>query len=137
MKRLILTTAFVLLAGITFGQTLEKGNSLGLHVYTITLDPDVTLNQWLDFYSNKLIPEFEKNFEGLKINLLKGDRGRYENKVGILTHFKSEKDRDRYWPEFGEQTDEGKAGMEKVQPVLDELAKLGTMTDEYSGFVIQ
>jgi len=137
MKKIILATALVLLAGVSYGQTLEKGNSLGLHVLTITLDPDVTLNQWLDFYSIKVIPELEKNFEGAKVNFFKCDRGHYENKIGIIIHFKSEKDRDRYWPGITEQSDEGKAVIEKIQPVLDELTKLGTFSREYSGFVIQ
>jgi hypothetical protein len=116
---------------------LEKGNSLGLHVLTVTLATDVTMTQWLDFYSNKVIPEFEKNYEGGKVILFKCDRGHYENKIGIIIHFKSEKDRDRYWPEVGAPSDEGKAAREKTRPVTDELRKLGTWTDEYSGFVIQ
>ncbi len=49
MRRLILTTALVLLAGITFGQTLKKGVILGVHHMTITLEPDVTMDQYLDF----------------------------------------------------------------------------------------
>jgi len=137
MKKIILTAALVLLAGVTFGQTLEKGNSLGLHFLTLTLATDVTMTQWWDFYSNKVIPEIEKNYEGAKVILVKCDRGHYKNKIGIIIHFKSEKDRDRYWPEPGEPTDEAKAVGEKMQPVIDELRKLGTWTDEYSGFVIQ
>lgn len=137
MKKIILVTALVLLAGVTFGQTLKKGNSLGLHVYTVTLTTDVTMTQWVDLFSNKLIPELEKSMEGSKVILLKGDRGHYENKIGIIIHFKSEKDRDRYWPGITEQSDEGKAVMEKIQPVFDELTKLGTFSREYSGFVIQ
>ena len=54
-----------------------------------------------------------------------------------MTYFKTEKDRDRYWPEVGAPSDEGKADREKTRPVTDELRKLGTWTDEYSGFVIQ
>jgi len=137
MKKLIIAAAFILFAGVAIGQSLQKGGSFGLHVLTVNLDPDVTMNQYLDFFTNKFIPELEKHFEGLEITLMKGDRGVYENKIGWVNYYKSEKDRDRYWPEEGKPSDEGKAAKAKVQPIFDELRKLGTWSDEFSGWVIQ
>jgi hypothetical protein len=137
MKKLLVVTALILFAGVLFSQTLQKGGSIGLHVMTINLAPDVTMDQYLDFLINKYVPEMEKHYKGLKINILKGDRGADENKIAMMTYFESEKARDRFWPEEGKQSDEAKAAGEKISPLTDELNKMGTMSDEYSGWVIQ
>ena len=136
MKKLIIAAALFLFIGIAYGQTLEKGGSFGLHVLTINLDPDVTMNQYLDFLIDKYIPEAEKHFEGVKMSVMKGDRGEHENKIALVLYFESEEARDKYWPEEGEGSDETKAAMKKVKPLLDELLSLGTWSDEYSGWVI-
>ena len=65
MKNLILTAVLLLASIITFGQTLKKGNFVGVHVMTVNLDPDVTMNQFKDFFINKVIPEVEKHFPGI------------------------------------------------------------------------
>ncbi len=136
MRKLVIAAAFILLAGVAFGQTLAKGGSFGLHVLTVNLDPDVTMNQYLDFLINKYIPEAEKYFEGLKMSVMKGDRGEHENKIALVLYFESEAARDKYWPEEGKGSDETKAAMKEVKPLIDELLKLGTWSDEYSGWVI-
>ena len=137
MKKLIIAVTFILLAGVTFGQTLQKGGSFGLHVLTINLAPDVTMNQYLDFLIDKFIPEAEKHYEGVKMIVMKGDRGGHENKIVLVNYFESEKARDRYWPEEGKPSDEAEAAKEKVQPLLDELQKMGTWSGEHTGWVIQ
>jgi hypothetical protein len=137
MKKLLIITSLILFAGVIFSQTLQKGGSIGLHVTTITLAPDVTIDQYLDFLINKYVPEMEKHYKGLKINILKGDRGAHENKIAVMTYFESEKARDRYWPEEGKPSDEANTAREKIQPLTDELQKMGTQSDEYSGWVIQ
>ena len=48
MKKLLVISVLILLTGVAFGQTLQKGGSFNLHVLTVTLDPDVTMNQWVD-----------------------------------------------------------------------------------------
>ena len=136
MKKLILTAALILVVGTTFGQTLQKGNFIGLHVMTINLDPDVTMNQFLDFYVNKYIPEFEKNFPGVKLYIVKGIRGENENSFGSVYLFDSEEVRDKYF-ENGTLTELGKSASEKLQPTTEELQKLGTVTSTYTDWVIQ
>lgn len=136
MEKLILTAALILVVGTTFGQTLQKGNFIGLHVITINLDPDVTMNQFLDFYVNKYIPEFEKNFPGVKLYIVKGIRGENENSFGSVYLFDSEEVRDKYF-ENGTLTELGKSASEKLQPTTEELQKLGTLTSTYTDWVIQ
>jgi len=98
MKKLILTAAFIIVAGATFGQTFQKGNLIGHHVGIIILDPDVTYNQYKDFYLNKYIPAFNKQFQGdIKLYHAEGDRGDDENCVSDFIVFKSVEVRDKYF----------------------------------------
>jgi len=136
MKKLILLAAFVLVACATFGQTLQKGNFIGFHVYTINLDPDVTMNQALEAWKNKVVPAWEKNF-GCKSYIVKGIRGECENCFGSMVIWESEADRDQFFNEEGGLNEVGQAAMDKIQPTLDELAKLGEFTSKYTDWVIQ
>jgi len=56
-------------------QTLHQGAVLAIKNFTLILQPDVTMNQFLGFYRNKQVPQFEKSFPGVKLSVLKGDRG--------------------------------------------------------------
>ena len=137
MKKLILTAALILVVVTTFGQTLQKGNLIGFHVGTVILDPDVTMNQYKDFILNKMIPEFEKNFPGMKLYLAKGIRGENENGFGMLYFADSVEDRDKYWNEDGTLNELGNSAYEKLQPMIEEGSKLGTFTSSYTDWVIQ
>ena len=140
MKKLILITAALLLvAGTNFGQTLQKGNLVGFHVGTVILDPDVTSNQFNDFYLNKYIPELEKQFQGdIKVYLAVGDRGDDENLVGAFWVFKSVEVRDKYFSQEGTMTELFNSKMEKIQPIHEELNKLGIYSEKhYTDWVIQ
>ncbi|WP_146066663.1 hypothetical protein, partial [Candidatus Venteria ishoeyi] len=83
MKKLILCVALIIAATSIFSQSLEKGNILGVHTNTVTLKSGVTMNQYLDFYTNKFIPEYEKNLPGIKLYVVKGTRGEGENSYGV------------------------------------------------------
>jgi len=137
MKKLVIIGILVLLSGITFGQTLQKGNLIGMHVMTINLDPDVTMNQFLDYYSSKVIPELEKNFPGWKAYLVKGIRGGNENSFGLIYVIESEDVRNKYYNEDGSNNELGNSIMEKIQPIMDELNQLGTWTSEYTDWLVQ
>jgi hypothetical protein len=137
MKKLVIIGILVLLSGITFGQTLQKGNLIGMHVMTINLDPDVTMNQFLDFYSSKVIPQIETNFPGWKAYLVKGIRGENENKFGVIFVVDSEGDRNRLFNEDGSNNELGKTIMQKIQPIMDESNQLGAWTSEYTDWLVQ
>jgi len=137
MKKLILTTAFIfLLVGVTFGQSLQKGNIIGTHVLTVDLKPDVTMEQFQEFYISKFIPEMEKLFPGWKGYLVKGIRGENENSIGLIWVIKSEEYRDKYFNEDGSLNELGTITLEKMNPVLEELEKLGTDTSTYTDWLI-
>ena len=137
MKKLIVVTALILFTGVTFGQTLQKGNLVGMHILTINLDPDVTMNQFLDFFSSKVIPEIEESFPGWKAYLVKGIRGENANSFGLIYVIESEEDRNKYYNEDGSQNELGNSIVEKVQPILTELNQLGTWTSKYTDWLVQ
>jgi len=137
MKKLILTTAFIfLLVGVTFGQSLQKGNLIGTHVSTIDLKPDVTMEQFQEFVISKFIPEMEKHSPGWKGYLVKGIRGENENSIGMIWVIKSEEHRDKYFNEDGSYNELGKARREKLNPVIEEFEKLGTYTFTFTDWLI-
>jgi len=136
MKKLVLIAAVVLMSGISFGQPLQKGNFVGFHVMTINLNPGVTMNQYIDFYKNKLIPAYASNFQA-DCYLVKGIRGESINSFGVMMIWKSEADRDKFFNKEGGTNETGKASMEKLKPVMDELAKLGSGTSKYTDWIVQ
>ena len=136
MKKLFLILTVFLIAAGSSCQTMQKGNFIGFHVYTVTLDPDVTWNQYYDFWKSKVIPEYEKNFEG-KMYALKGIRGECTNCIAGMMVWRTEADRDKFFNKEGELNDAGNAAMAKMQSVLDQLAKLGTATSKYTDWVVQ
>ncbi len=136
MKKLIFITAFIIMAGIAYGQTLQKGNFIGFHVYTINLDPDATMNQILEVWKNKVVPAYEKNFQA-KFYIVKGIRGECENCFGGMVIWDSEAGRDKFFNEEGGLNEVGQAAIDKCQPAFDELAKLGESTSKYTDWVIQ
>ncbi len=72
MKKLIIAAAFLLFTCVAYGQTVQKGSVVGVHTSTVTLNSGVTLDQYMDYFTNRFIPEFEKNFPGIKLFLVKG-----------------------------------------------------------------
>jgi len=136
MKKYFLSVVFILFAVILSGQSFEKGNYVGFHVLTINLNQDVTMDQYLDVYQNKVLPAYEKNLQG-KCYLLKSSRGECENCVGVIIVWKSEADWSKFWKKDGGITELGQTAMDKVQPQIEELKKLGTSTTKYTDWIVQ
>jgi hypothetical protein len=137
MKKLFLFVAMILMTGIVFGQTLQKGNLVGTHILTVTLQPGVTIEKYMEFIKSKVLPEYEKNMPNMKVYLVKGIRGENINSFGEIIVFKTEKDRDNYFNPDGSQNELGKSIIAKFKPVLDELGKLGTSTTKYTDWIVQ
>jgi hypothetical protein len=106
-------------------QTFKKGAVVAVGVYEMTLNPDVSMNEFLDFYNNKYVPEFEKNWPGVKQYLMLGDRGENKNKLGAILIFESVAVRDKYYPVENEETtsDAVKAANEKMKVMDTEMSK--------------
>jgi len=137
MKKLIIAAAFFLFTGVAFGQTVQKGSVVGVHTSTVTLNSGVTLDQYLDYFTNRFIPEFEKNFPGVKLFLVKGLNREVKGEYGKIFIIESKKVFNKYWNDDGSYTDVTAAIVEKVQPLIDEGNKLGTSTDVITDWVVQ
>jgi ABC-type glycerol-3-phosphate transport system substrate-binding protein len=137
MKRTFIFLGILLLAGSLSGQELKKGNLVGVHTLTITLNAGVTLEQYIDFYSKNILPAYEKFTPGIKIYFTSGVRGESEGKTGMIVIFPSEKERDRYWNPDGSPTEYNLKLQEELKPMMEKLAKLGTDTFVYTDWLVQ
>jgi len=137
MKRLVLLTALILLTGLAFGQSLQKGNLVGVHTMTITLNPGVTIEHFTSYLINTYIPALEKARPEWKYYVTKGVRGENNNEIGMIAVVKSEKDRDKYFNADGTVGELGLKANEKIKAYNEELNKLCTWTSKYTDWVIQ
>ncbi len=78
------------------------------------------MDQFIDFYVNKYIPEFEKNYPGVKEFLPTGNRGEKKNQIGVIDYFESVALRDKYYPIENDTTMNAvvKAAEEKMKSVM-------------------
>ncbi len=99
-----------------------------------------TVNQVLDFYRDKWIPEREKAFGGFNIHVGKGLRGDVENKIFLLFIFDSEGARNKYFkPEGGyhELNELGIKAWQQGQAVQDELERMATLETQWADWVLR
>lgn len=136
MKRLILFAAIILIAGMTYGQSLQKGNLIGTHVFSVTLAPGITMDKYMDFCNNKFKPEVEKLYENWQVYFLKGIRGENPDKYLMIYVIKSQKDRDKYYNADGTPNELNNQVTVKMQPLMDELNKLGAFTSAYTDWLV-
>ena len=109
MKKLIITTILLCITQIVLGQTLQKGNLVGVHVIYIELNPGVTMAEFQKFHTDVLIPEYEKNYPGWQLFLAKGIRGENQNTYGWIIIVESEEIRNKYYNDDGSITEFGQA----------------------------
>jgi len=136
MKKLFIITAFLLFAGIAFGQTLMKGNLIGVHVMSVELKPGATMGQFIDFFNEKTKPAWEKTHEGMKIFMMKGIRGEHMNEIGLIIQFTDEAARDQSYNADGSLSEFGEKTQDKMAPVLVEAEKIGTWTFKYTDWIL-
>lgn len=137
MKQVILIAAITLVAKFSYCQSLQKGNLLGLHVMTIDLKRDATMDQFRTFYMTKVMPAYEKQVQGLKLYIVNGVRGENAKSMGIIWLFESEEARNRYFNTDGTVTALGKSTGEKLNTVNQDLEKIGSYTTKYTDWVVQ
>lgn len=129
MKKFIAAAvAMLLFAGVLFGQTLEKGGVIALHRTEVTLAPGVSLDQYLDFYEEQLMPEAEKVFPGTKYLILKGIGENNQHQLATFYYYENLEVFRTYWNDDGTATEKGAAAMATLQPLLEKWNELGTYT---------
>lgn len=136
MKKLILAAAFILLTGLAFGQSLEKGGVMGIHEWTLKLNPDVTMNQVLEFWESKALPIMKKAIPEHTPFLLKGTGANNKYEYAGLYYYNSLEDLRKYWKVDGSPTEKGAAAMELIRPILEEISELGEFTYTAKDWII-
>ncbi len=136
MKKLLFILTFLLIAGSLLGQTLQKGNLVGVHVITIELKKGITMSEFQKFHVNKLIPEYEKNYPGWQLFLAQGLRGENQNKYGWIIIVESEEVRDKYYNDDGSITEFGQQAADKMKPILQEAEEFGKLHRSYTDWLI-
>ena len=131
MKTLIVISALSLVYQFSFGQGLKKDNLFGVHVITVSLKPDATIEEFKSFFVKEVLPEYKKHWRGLEGYLLKSARGEYKDSFAIMWLFESEKIRDSYFNSDGTPNSEELKAFEKVKPIEEKLSKYGTYTIKY------
>ena len=125
MRKLLVITALLLFAGISFGQTLKSGSIVAVHHYKMVPKPDVTFNQCMDFMENTYKPEFEKAFPGTTIVNLVGERGEFKFSYAAMVIFDSMETRDKYFPVEGQGGANWTEEQQKTwQKMNEEIGKL-------------
>lgn len=137
MRKLLVIAAFLLFAGIAFGQTLQKGAVLAIrHSTDLVLKPDVSMNQFLDVMMNKWNPELKKLFPGTEVFVLKGDRGTMTNEYSWVFYFESEELRAKYFTPEGSLKDEAQGEkLQKLNEILLEYA-IDTGMSDYTDWIV-
>src|ERR1700754_382331 len=97
MKNILFFLATILISQLAFSQELKKNTLFGAHILTIQLKPNATMEQFKTFFVNKVLPEYEKHWEGLKGYLVRSARGEYKNRFAIVWMFKTEAIRNKYF----------------------------------------
>jgi hypothetical protein len=137
MRKPILAAGVLLLGGIAYAQELKKGNLVGVHNMSVKLEPGVTMEQFVDFYNKKVLPEHERARPGWKAYPVRRARGEKADGMGVIIVITSEAERDKYYNSDGSDSELGKAANAKVQPILSAMSKLGTITaDPYIDWVV-
>ena len=125
-------------AGLLFtcpshAQGLKSGNLIGIHVITVDLKPNVTMEEFTDAYKREVLPQYEKNWPGLKGYLLKSFFRDSRNQFAIVWLFDTVEDRNRNFDANDRANDLEKAALEKVKPYEEELQnRYGAYTVTYT-----
>jgi hypothetical protein len=119
LKMLIPVLLGFALLSLANGQPLPKGAVVAN--WNFTLKPEVQPERFEKFVKEEYIPAFEKNFEGVKITLLSGERGVKKGGYCILLHFKSKEVRNQWWPSDGIASDMTKEATSNMKAQDDRL----------------
>lgn len=140
MKKALILLTFALTGIFCFGQTLQKGNLLGLHSSSPKLKEGVKMEDFINFFKSKVIPAYDKAFPGIKTYLVVSVRGQDSARLGTIYMFNSEADRDRYFNKDGTPTELLNTSFAKLGDLLKELEKYATNfegSDTYNDWVVQ
>ena len=140
MKKGLFFLAFALTGIVSFGQTLHKGNLLGVHMSTPDLKQGVTMEEYTKFFISKVIPAYDKAFPGMKTYLIKSLRGQDSASMGTIYMFNTEADRNKYFNNDGTTTKLFTTANAKLDAISKEMGKYVTSSntpDKYNDWLVK
>jgi hypothetical protein len=133
LKKLIIPALLLFGSSAGYAQGLERGNLIGVHVVTVTLNPNATMEDFTKFYVEQVLPEYEKAWPGLKGYLLKSFFKDSKNKFAIVWLFKTVEYRNRNFNPDDTANELEITAREKVKPIEEKLKKTyGSYTVQYT-----
>ena len=99
MRKLLFIAAILIFTGNAYGQTINMGGVIGIHEWTLKLNPGVTMDQFLEFWDSKAIPAMKKAIPEQTPILLKGIGADNKDVYAGLYYYNSLEDHRKYWIE--------------------------------------
>ena len=115
---------------LAIGQQITKDAVIANWNFTLT--SLVTPDRFEKFMVEEYMPAFEQHFTGVKITLLKGERGVKKDGYCILLHFKSIEARNEWWPSEGissEKVKEAVANNKRLEDRFNSMIDWESFTD--------
>jgi len=140
MRQVLFSFGLSLLCIFSFGQTLHKGNLIGLHVATLDLQQGVTMEEYVKFFTSKLIPAYDKAFPGMKTYLITSVRGQDSTSMGVIYMFPTEADRNKYFGKDGAPTalfNAANAKLDAISKENDKYVKASNAPDKYNDWLVK
>lgn len=125
MKKPLILIALCFAMAAVYGQSIKKGSLVSVHTLTITLEADVTMDQFIDFFENKYLPEFEKLLN-CEIHLARGLNREVKDQYGTIWYYNSKAEFNKFWNDDGSSTEAGKSAIESTKKIREKLNELGT-----------
>jgi ketosteroid isomerase-like protein len=116
--------------------SLNQGSLMGIHTLKISLKRGATMEQFENYFLNETIPNYEKEFKGAKVNLVKGIRGENKGDMGMIWIFESNEARDLFYDSNGAPTKLNQEVNQRLRTVDEGLSKIGTWTSRYTDWSV-
>jgi hypothetical protein len=128
LSRHFFTVTLLLVAITVYSQKVNTGMVVGMAEIEVTLEDNMTFEQFEQLFMDEYVPALTKSFPGMSFTLLKGDRGKRTGKYTELWTYESVEERNRWWPEAGKGSEETEEGFNKMQDIQDRMMKMITTT---------
>lgn len=136
MKKALIALVLILATLSTYCQNLEKGGIVSIHQWSLILHSDVSMDDFLDFWTNTMLPETDKLFPEMKSLVLRGIGEESRDKYAGLYYYESLETMRAYWNEDGSPTEESAPKMEKFGPLFEQIGQFGEFKWEVSDWEI-
>jgi len=129
MKKLLFAAVLLLIAGLSFAQTMNGGGVVMIHEMKHTLEGD-TLKNFLKDYDEKITPLILEQFpEVTDFKWVKGIGADNKGALAVMVRYESLEDFRKYYNKDGTPTEKGGVAYGVIMPAFQQLLEqYGEMT---------